>query len=60
MEQPISGKADISVTNFRKDMKKFLQKAREDGSITISQGGVRFHIVPTKNCTEKKLGFLYY
>lgn len=60
MEQPTSEKVDILVTHFRENLKKFLKEAQESGSITIKQGNIRFHVVATKNCADKRIKSLYY
>ena len=60
IEQFTLEQTDIPVTHFRDNLKKFLKVAQEEGVVTIKQGNVRFHVVPTKNCTENKIRFLYY
>ena len=60
MEQLTSNMVDIPVTHFRDNLKKFLKEAQEQGSITIKQGDVRFHVVAWRNCAEKPIKFLYY
>lgn len=60
MEQLTSRRNEVNLTTFRKNMKQYLDEARREGSVTITQGSQKFHVVATKNCTEKKIGFLYY